>query len=164
MFLDARAANCWASTFILKADGHAVGKFETRFFSEGLDIALIGRRQLRLERVGWLGCKFILKREGDEEPIIRADRSGILSSGWDLELQCGGARLVRAGWFQTSYLIQQGTEMRGQVDRLGWCQQGWQVEAYGLTLEKMILVGLIYHIIMRRQSQHAAAAGGHAGT
>ncbi len=164
MFLEARTANCFGSTFILKTDGHAVGKFETRWFSEGLDIALIGRRQLRLEKVGWLGSQFILKREGDEEPIARADRSGILSSSWDLNLDCGVVQLVRAGWFQTAYLIQQDDQELGQVDRLGWCAQGWQVDAGLLTLEEMILVGLIYHIILRRQSQHAAAAGGHAGT
>jgi len=164
MVVEARSGNCFGSTFVVKADGHAVGKFETRWFSEGLDIALIGRRQLRLEKVGWLGSQFILKREGDEEPIARADRSGILSSSWDLELSCGVVQLVRAGWFQTAYVIQQDDQELGQVDRLGWCEHGWQVDAGLLTLEEMILVGLIYHIILRRQSQHAAAAGGHAGT
>jgi hypothetical protein len=164
MFLEARTANCCGSTFVLKADGHAVGKFETRVFSEGLDIALIGRRQLRLEKVGWLSSQFILKRDGDVAPMARADRSGIFTSSWDLELQCGLVKLVHAGWFQTGYLIQQDEQELGRVDRLGMCEQGWQVDADMLTLEEMILVGLIYHIILRRQSQHAAAAGGHAGT
>jgi hypothetical protein len=164
MFLEARTANCCGSTFVLKADGHAVGKFETRVFSEGLDIALIGRRQLRLEKVGWLGSQFILMRDGDDQPIARADRGGIFTSSWDLELQCGLVKLVHAGWFQTGYLIQQDEQELGRVDRLGMCEQGWQVDADVLTLEEMILVGLIYHIILRRQSQHAAAAGGHAGT
>src|SRR5260370_37885556 len=117
-------------------------------------MCLDGRRQLRVEKVGWLGRQFILKREGDEEPICRADRSGILSSSWDLELGCGIAQLVRAGWFQTAYLIQQDDRELGQVDRLGWCEQGWQVDAGLITLEEMILVRLIYHVILRTQSNH----------
>jgi hypothetical protein len=164
MPLEARTANCFGTTYILKADGNAVGKFESRFFSEGLDIALVGRRHLRMEKVSWIGSQFVLKREGEEDPIARADRSGILSSRWDFDLSCGPVQLVRAGWFQTGYLIQQDRQVLGQVDRLGFCVQGWQVDANELSLEDMILVGLIYHIIRRRQAQHAAAAGGHAGT
>jgi hypothetical protein len=45
------------------------------------------------------------------------------------------------------------------------CQRGWIVHAADgdLTLEEMILVGLVYHVILSRQAQHAAAAG-HAGS
>ena len=47
MILEARAANCCSSTFVLKVDDRPVGKFEGRWFSESLDISLTGRRRLQ---------------------------------------------------------------------------------------------------------------------
>jgi hypothetical protein len=164
MILEARSANCFATEFVLKLNGHAVGKCETRWFSEGLDIALTERRQLRFEKLGWMGSQFILKREGEERPVAWANRAGILTSAWDLDLSCGAAQLVSVGWFQTGYLIQQRRRTIGQVDRVGWCERGWLVEGESLTQEDMLLVGMIYHTILRRQAQHSAAAEGHAGT
>ena len=164
MILEARSANCFATEFVLKLNGHAVGKFETRLFSEGLDIAMTERRQLRLEKIGWMGSQFILKREGEERPIAWADRAGLFTSAWDLDLSLGAAQLAGMGWFQTGYLIQQEGRTIGHVDRLGWCERGWLVEGESLAQEDMIMAGLIYHIIQRRQAQHHAAAGGHAGT
>jgi hypothetical protein len=165
MNLEARSANCFATEFVLKLNGQAVGKFETRWFGEGLDIAMTGRRQLRFEKIGWMGSQFALKREGDERPVAWADRAGFLTSAWDLELSSGAAQLVTMGWFQTGYRVEQERTVLGQVDRLGWCERGWIVNGETLTQEDMILVGMIYHAILQRQTRrHSAAAGGHAGT
>jgi hypothetical protein len=42
------------------------------------------------------------------------------------------------------------------------CDRGWLVDGSGLTEEDLILIGLVYHTIKRRQSSQSAAAGGHA--
>ena len=61
MFLEARAASCFSSTFVLKLDDRAIGKYEGRWFSESLDLALTGRRRrvgdrdLHLQRPGAAG-------------------------------------------------------------------------------------------------------------
>jgi hypothetical protein len=165
MFLEARAANCFASTYVLKFNGNAVGKYETRFLSEGVDIALTGRRQLRFEKVGWVGSNFSLGEAGSDKAIGSVDRAGVFSSSWELRFKAGAARLERTGFFDSGYVVRAGHETVASVDRLGMCQRGWVVQAADgdLTLEEMILVGLVYHVILSRQAQHAAAAG-HAGS
>lgn len=163
MLLEAEPDGCFSSTFVLKFDGRAVGKFEGRFFSEGLDLALVGRRRLRFEKVGWIGSHFRLLAEGDEKPLGEADRSGVFSSSWDLSLSVGPAQMVREGWFATGYAVQRGDEALGRVDRSGLCGRGFYAEGRGLKEEDLILVGLVYHTVLRRQAQQAAAAG-HAGS
>src|SRR2546421_6919042 len=97
MFLEARAAGCFSSTFVLKLDGRTLGKYEGRWFSESLDIAMIERRQLEFRKVGWLGSQFELLT-GDEL-LGSCCRSGILTSSWDLVLSSGPGQLVKEGWF-----------------------------------------------------------------
>ena len=41
MILQAEAANCFSSTFVLKVAGRPIGKFEGRWMSEGLDLSLV---------------------------------------------------------------------------------------------------------------------------
>jgi hypothetical protein len=153
MILEARATNCFATTFVVKMNGRPVGRFDTRWYSVESNIAMTERRQLRFERVGWLNTHFTLKREGDQEPIGWAARSGFFSSAWDLRLSCGAAQLVRAGWFQTGYIVQQKAAILGRVDQIGRCaQSGWVVEAEYLCLEDMVLVGMIHLAIARNDT------------
>src|SRR5262245_7753571 len=146
MILEGRAAGCFSATFVLKLNGRPVGKYEGRWFSESLDVALTERRRLEFHKVGWMGSDFeLLAAEQDEEEVLGScRRSGIFTSGWDLHLSAGAAHLVRPGWFDTSYEVRQGDGVLARVDRLGWCERGWYVEAYTeLTEEDMILIGLV---------------------
>jgi hypothetical protein len=161
MLLEAEPASCFSSTFVLKIDGRPVGKFEGRWFSEGLDLALVERRRLRFEKVGWIGSRFRLVAEDEEDSVAEADRAGILTSSWDLVLSVGQAQMVREGWFATGYAVSRGDREMARVDRAGLCSRGWFVEGDGLRDEDLLLIGLVYHTIRRREaSQHAA--GGHA--
>jgi hypothetical protein len=67
----------------------------------------------------------------------------------------------RVGIFSTGYDIRVGSKVLARVDRLGVCLGGWTVTKVSSEMEApdMILVGLIYHIIAKRQQQAAAAHG-----
>jgi hypothetical protein len=162
MNLEAAAANCFSSTFVLKLDGRPVGKFEGRWMGEGVDLALVERRRLRFEKAGWLGSRFRLVAEGDDRPLGEADRGGLFTSSWDLTLSVGPAQMEREGWFATGYAVRHGGAEVAHVDRLGVCTRGWFVEGSRLKEEDLILIGLVYHTVRRRQASHSAAAGGHA--
>jgi hypothetical protein len=163
MLLEAEAASCFSSTFVLKSNGRPLGKFEGRWLSEGIDVALVERRRLRFEKVGWVGSHFRLLDGGDdEEPLAEAQRSGLFTSGWDLVLSVGRAQMVREGWFTTAFAVRRHDEEVARVDRVGACSRGWFVEARGLREEDLILVGLVYHTVKRREASQHSAAGGHA--
>jgi hypothetical protein len=156
MWLEARAADCFSSTLVLKIDGRPVGKIESRWMSESLDIHMTGRRQLVFEKIGWMGSQFVL-REASGQPLGAADRSGFFSSTWDLDLGAGPARLVKENWFGSAYALrQEGLEL-ARADRIGPCERGWFVEG-DLDDEDLLLVGLVYHTILRRAAQAASAA------
>jgi hypothetical protein len=164
MLLEARAANCCSSKYVLKLDGRAIGKFEGRWFSESLDVNLTERRQLQLQKVTWMGSQFVLRAEGEEQPLGTAQRSGFFSSSWDLYLGSGEGRLERAGWFDSSYVVRQGDGVVARVDRLGLCERGWRVDALDALVEgDLLLIGLVYHTIRQRQERQSHA-GGHAGS
>jgi hypothetical protein len=162
MLLEAEAASCFSSTFVLKINGRPVGKFEGRWLGEGVELALVERRRLRFEKVGWIGSHFQLIAKGDEDAVAEADRSSLFTSGWDLTLSVGPAQMVREGWFATGYVVRRGEREVARVDRTGACSRGWFVEAKGLREEDLILIGLVYHTIKRREASQHSAAGGHA--
>jgi hypothetical protein len=162
MMLEAEPASCFSSTFVLRIDGRPVGKFEGRWFSEGIDLALIERRRMRFEKVGWLGSHFRLIAADDEEPIAEADRGGLFTSSWGLVLSVGSAQMVRQGWFAKGFVVRRGDTEPARVDRTGLCSRGWIVEGDGLREEDLILIGLVYHTIRRREDSQHTAAGGHA--
>jgi hypothetical protein len=166
MILEARAENCCSSTFLLKIDDRPHGKFEGRWFSEGLDVQCTGRQRLQFQNVRWLGSEFVLQDLESQETLARAVRSGVFTSSWDVELSIGQAQLVRAGWFDTAYLVQQDNETQGRVDRLGVCDRGWYVQNLGnLDANDMIFIGLLYHTILQRERrQHGAHGGGFHGS
>jgi hypothetical protein len=162
MILEARAENCCSSTYVLKLNGHAIGSMTGRFWSEGLDLALTGRQRLKLDKASWLSSHFQLKDAESDEVLVDARPAGMFSSAWELTLSTGPATLARAGFFASSYEIHRGKELLGRVDRLGICERGWRVEKVSeeLTAPDLILVGLLFHIIKKRQEQAAAAAHG----
>ncbi len=160
MILEARPEGCCSSTFVLKIDGRPLGSFDGRWFSEGLDISLLGRRRLRLDKLSWLGSHFVLRDEAGQK-FAEADRAGVFTSTWDLDLSGGRCTMEKPGWFDSAYTVRYGSAVLANVDRLGLCERGWRVEGHsGLSQEDAILVGLIYHTVLQRQQQ--AAHGGHA--
>jgi hypothetical protein len=162
MILEARAENCFSSTHVLKLNGQAIGKLEGRFFSEGIDLSLTGRRRLKLDKASWLSSHFQLKDGDSDQVLVEAKPAGIFTSSWNLVLTSGPAELSRAGFFSSSYEVRREGRVLGRVNRLGICERGWQVQKSSDELEApdLILVGLIFHIIQKRQQQ-AAAAGAH---
>jgi hypothetical protein len=162
MILEARAEGCFSTTHVLKLDDRPCGKFWGRFFSEGIDVQLTGRRHWRFDKVGWLSNQFVLRDADTGQEYARADRTAIFSSAWELELSIGKAEFIQAGWFDPAYEVRQQGNVHGRADRLGWCQRGWTVENLGALNETdLLLAGLVYHVIQLRQQQAAAAAGAH---
>jgi len=165
MFLEARAASCFSSTYVLKLDDRAIGKYEGRWFSESLDLALTGRRRLEFRNVGWLSSHFELVATGDELMLASCCHSGIFTASWDLLLSTGPGQLVKEGWFGSGYEVQQGDAAMARVDRLGMCERGWLVDGGGeLALEDMLLIGLVYHTILQRQAKQQQHGGHAAGS
>jgi len=157
--LEARAAGCFSTTFVLKVNGRPIGKFQGRWFSESLDVYLTERRHLEFRKVGWLGGGFELVDSAHGRLLASSGPSGFLASSWDLNLSRGPGQLVRAGWFDTAYELNQANDVWARVDRLGWCERGWRVDgSEALTEQDLLLIGLVYHTIRQRQAhQHHAA-------
>jgi hypothetical protein len=152
MFLQAKAANCFSSTFILRRNGTRIGKYDGRWFSECQDIHLTGRRTLQFRKIGWLGSEFELVTADEEQAIVgHACRSGLFTSSWDLELSIGAARLGRMA-FNTMYELVQDRISLARVDREGACRRSWIVDGAGtLQDEDLLLIGLVYQTILQRQ-------------
>ena len=154
MLLEARAANCFSSKFVLKVDGRPFGVFQGRWFSESLEIDLTERRHLQFRKVGWLGSQFELIDLTYKQLLGSCSRSGFFTSSWDLNLSAGPGRLERADWFSTAYEFKQGARVRARVNRLGWCEKGWLVDGKdALRRDDLLLIGLVYQVILQR---HAA--------
>jgi hypothetical protein len=157
MMLKAISPTCWSDLYVLKLDGRPWGEYRGRWFSECVDIHLAGRRQLRLEKAGWLGSQFTLTDTADRRSLAKADRSGVFTSAWDLRLSTGPARLVSAGWFNTGYRVLQGGRAVAEINRVGLCNGGWAVGDVGALQETdLLFIGLIYHTILRRNASSTA--------
>jgi hypothetical protein len=159
VMLEALSPSCFSDLYVLKLDGRPWGEYRGRWFSESVDIRLIGRRGLGLEKAGWLGSRFTLTDTADGRVLAEADRSGLLTSAWNMRLSNGPARLISAGWFNTSYQVVQDGRTAGDVNRVGLCNGGWAVQGDGILRENdLLFIGLIYHTILRRNAAAAAAA------
>jgi len=156
--LEALSPSCWSDLYVLKLDGRPWGEYRGRWFSEGVDIHLIGRRQLRLDKAGWLGSRFALTDASDGRVLAAADRSGVFTSAWDLHLSNGPARLASAGWFNTGYRVIQGGRALAEINRVDFCNRGWAVDGESLQDTDLLFIGLIYHTILRRNAAAAASA------
>lgn len=153
MILEARPARWLDSTLVLKRNDQPIGQCTRRWFSENRDIALRGHRQLAFEKTNW-SSHFVLKDAVSDRPFGAADRSGWLTSTWDLELSVGPAHLVRAGWLTPSSVVRQGDTILARVDRLGLCRRGWSIQSEAaLTEEDLILIGLVYQTIHQRRAR-----------
>src|SRR6266850_6787477 len=108
MNLEARAENCFSSSHVLKINGQAVGKFEGRFFSEGLDLALTGMRRFKFEKPGFFTNQFQLKDAETGAVLAEAHPAGIFSAAWTMKLTGGEAELRKSVWFGSAYELRRG--------------------------------------------------------
>jgi hypothetical protein len=158
MLLEARAVNCFSSTFVLKVDGRPFGRFQRRLFSESFDIDLTERRHLRFRKLSWVGSKFELVDPLHNQILGSSNPSGFFTNGWDLNLSVGPGRLERVGWFNSTFEFKQDARVQARVDGLGWCDRGWVVDGDGaMRQEDLLLIGLVYQVIQNRQAAHASA-------
>jgi hypothetical protein len=158
MHLQAHAASCFSSTFVLKLNDRAFGKVDGRWFSESLDIQLLERRHLVFRKLNWLSSQFELADADTDEVFGSARRSGVFTSSWDLHLSIGKATLVRAGWLGTRYEIRE-DGARALAEHRGCCSRDWYVEASDdLNELDILLIGLVYQVVQRRMAQQSNAA------
>jgi hypothetical protein len=165
MLLEAQAAGCFSTKFVLKRDGRSIGKYEGRWLSENMEIHLTERRHLEFRKIGWLSSRFELVDPEEDQVVGACDRSGFFSSTWEMVLSKGPGRLEKLGWFNTAYRYIHDGETLATVNRLGLCTRGWSVEGSDyLTDEDLLLIGLVYHTIQQREAQQQQAGGHIAGT
>jgi hypothetical protein len=158
MLLEARPAGWLTSNVELRWNGELLGIVQQNWLNEGMDLDLM-RLPVRFEKPSWLKSHFVLKdAEGRELGSVTA--SGFFGSRWDMNLKSGIGSLERAGWFQGGYLLKQETKITARVGPKGWFSREWTVEADdSLPAVDVLLVGLTYLIIRRRQSQQHSPAG-----
>ena len=158
MILEALSPSCFSNVYVLKLDGRPWGEYRGRWFTENVDTRLSGRRNLVLEKTGWMGNEFKLTDTADKRVLATARRAGYFTSAWDLSLASGPARLTSAGWFNTAFLVTVGGKTVADVNRVGACNGGWAVRHEGgLEPTDLLLVGMIYHTILRRNAAAASA-------
>jgi hypothetical protein len=158
MMLEAISPSCLSDLYVLKLDGRPFGEYRGRWFSESVEVRLTSRRRLSLEKAGWMGSRFALADSADGRVLAEADRSGLFTSAWDVRLSTGPARLVSAGWFNTGFQVFQGGRAMAEVNRVGLCNGGWTVQDDGrLQDTDLLLIGLVYQTILRRNAAAAAA-------
>ena len=158
MLLEAKAVNCFSSTFVLKVDGRPFGKFQRRLFSESFDIDLTERRHLQFRKLSWVGNKFEFVDPLHNQILGSCNPSGFFSSSWDLNMGAGPGRLERAGWLNSTFEFKQDARVVARVVGLGWCDRGWVVDGDdSLRREDLLMIGLVYQVIQNRQAAHASA-------
>jgi hypothetical protein len=151
MLLEARSPSCFSDRYVLKLNGRSIGEYRGRWFSEGVEIRLLGRHRLHLQKASWMGSYFKLT-SADGKVLAEANRSGFFTSAWDLALSNGAARLVSAGLFNTAFLVEQGGQTVARVGQVGMCSGGWIVESERTLGEiDLLFVGLIYRTILERR-------------
>ena len=154
MILEAISPSCCSDIYVLKLDSRPWGEYSGRWFSECVDIELVGRQELALEKEGWLGSRFVLTNTADESVLAEAHRAGIFTSAWELALSTGQAMLVSAGWFNTGYQVVQADYVVAEVNRTGFFGNDWIIEGdESLASTDLLFVGLIYCTILRRRAR-----------
>lgn len=159
MVVESLSPSCWSDRYVLKLDGRPWGEYRHKWFGEGIDVHLTGRRQLRLEKSGWMGSRFLLIDSSNAQRLGEAERIGVFRVAWDLRLSGGAVQLVSSGWFTSDCVAMQADQALAKANRVGWCNDGWAVSGdESLRDTDLLFIGLIYHTIQRRQAAAAAAS------
>ena len=158
MLLEARSAGWFTTNIELRLNGELLGIVQSHWLSEGMDLDLM-RLPVRFEKPSWLKSHFVLKdAQGNE--LGSATARGFFGSRWEMDLKSGPGSLERAGWFQRGYVLKQGADVTARVGPAGWFSREWTVDADdSLQAVDVLLVGLTYMTIRRRESQQHASAG-----
>jgi hypothetical protein len=159
MQLEGRGEDCCSSTFVLRVNGRPCGKYEGRWFSEGLDIYRMGRPCLQFQKMDWLGSDFRLEVSESGQFVGKASPAGMFTASWTMVFPEATGTLEKESFFGNSYIFNHGRSW-ARVEPLGCCERGWRVEGEGLAEEEMLLIGLVFHIVIHRQQAAAAAAAG----
>ena len=158
MALEARSPSCWSSTYALRHNGSVVGEFSGRWFSGGIEVALLEGRRWRFRRQGFLSSHHYLEDVRTGSVLGECHPAGVFTQTWDLLLTDGAARLGSKGFFNTGFVVVRGRECLADVDRLSVCSNDWRVRNITLAdFADELHVGLLYHTILRRRSQQNSA-------
>ena len=159
MTLEARSPNCFSSTYSIHYNGRVIGEFGGRWFSHSLDIQLLEGKRWCFRRTGFLSSHHYLEDKQDGQVLAECHPSGWLTRGWDLSLSDGPARLESKGLFNTGFEVVRRSNRLADVDRLSMCSNDWRVQNYALAdVVDELLVGLLFHTILRRRRQQNSAA------
>jgi len=158
MVVEARYRACCSPRHLIKLDGRPLGEFRGTRLATTFHVRLTGRRRWRAKKEGALLSRLTLFDASTGDELASAFRESIFTSDWELRLNAGAARLESAGFFKTGFVVTRDGEALATVDRvndLGIYGSGWRVRAYSmfgtdLALTDLILVGLTYHTIRRR--------------
>ncbi len=158
MLLESRPAGWFTSNVELRLNGELLGIVQHHWLNEGMDLDLM-RLPVRFEKPSWLKSHFVLK-DAEGKELGSATARGLFWSSWEMDLKSGPGTLERAGWFTQGYLLKQGTSITARVAPKGWFSREWTVEADdSLPAVDVLLVGLTYLVIRRRESQQNSPAG-----
>ena len=68
-------------------------------------------------------------------------------------MSSGEGEFARCGWFGSAYELTANGLAVVRIERLGNCTRGWVVDAADtLDIAILLLVGLVYHTIARREA------------
>ncbi len=156
MLLEARSAGWFTSNIELRLNGDLLGIVQPHWLTEGMDLDLM-RLPVRFEKPSWLKSHFVLKDAHGTE-LGSATARGFFGLRWEMDLKSGPGILERAGWFQLGYVLKQGTNITARVRPARWFSRDWSVDAEdSLPAVDVLLVGLTYMTIRRRESQQHSA-------
>ena len=157
MLLEARPSGWFTTNIELRLDGELLGIVQGRWLSEGLDLDLM-KLSVRFEKPSWLKSHFVLKDASGNE-LGSATARGFFGLRWEIDLESGPGTLERAGWFERGYVLKQGANVTARVGPTGWFSRDWSVDANdSLPAVDVLLVGLTYLTIRRRESQQHSSA------
>ena len=68
----------------------------------------------------------------------------------------GHGTLERAGWFTRGYVLKQESTITARIGLAGWFTRRWRIDASAtFAAEDLLLIGLVYMTILRRDSEAA---------
>lgn len=153
--LETHTPSCFSSQYVLLDNGKACGKFAGRAFSSSIDVSLLSRYRLVFKHEGLFSSRYRLIDQSSDTVLASAQHAGIFTSAWDLSLEVGDCKMVSAGFFNQGFFVEQGRNRLAEVNVTGGCSGTWYVRPYvAMPLTDQVMVGLVFHTILRRRRQH----------
>ncbi|MEM6258962.1 MAG: hypothetical protein AAGI37_11675 [Planctomycetota bacterium] len=157
--LETHTPSCFSSQYVLLDNGKPCGKFKGRTWSGHIDVSLLSRYRLVFKHEGFFSSRYTLMDQGTGSVLAGAQAAGMFTTAWDLSLGLGDCKMVSAGFFNQGFYVQQGSQRLAGVNVSGGCSGAWYVRPYvGMQLTDQVMIGLVFHTILRRRRQHNASA------